>query len=653
LNWINRYIVPIGSAALAMLLGGALPVLADTAITASYGAQTIHFTHVSQASSGAAVGTADPGLAQLLKLEDATLTWKPGERYVMITTGVPLVVSFAVGDRRYDVGAISLQASFAPFQQGDEVYLPFDEVLRSLGLALRQDATGTVLQPQLSSLDVQNTGNRVTVVAHGGAPLRPRIVSESAGAVVYEFAGVGTTLAGTRAVNAGGVRNIAIAQTGTLRDPKTVVTVQLMPGASHEAPRSNDDRDVVLGFGGSGAPAPMVETPAVAQAAPAEPTPVPGEATPVPGPPGVQTEQPEGLVTPAAAGPALVSAVQVQPTSDGVTVTVVVTGNAAFEWHRLRDPDNRFWIDIKNAQLQAPPIDEMEPAPLGSVRARQVDPSTVRIALSLTGSNRLDISPTATGLIVTVGRDEVADAPRTGSGSVGSVVSVGEQSALVTPAPLGESGSSDGSPWKFGGGGSTYVPTNPRLIVIDPGHGGSDIGAVRNGLSEATVNLDTAKRLRAILIARGWQVQMTRETDVDVYAPNDTAHQELQARDDVANNAGARLLVSLHANSFINSGPYGTTIYISKPSDAALAKIVEHYLSADLGTKDDGIVKSHLYITLHSLMPAVLVETAFLSNPDDFALLSSPAWRQKVAQAIADGIDQYAQEYPVKNQPGQ
>ena len=225
----------------------------------------------------------------------------------------------------------------------------------------------------------------------------------------------------------------------------------------------------------------------------------------------------------------------------------------------------------------------------------------------------------------------------------------------MTPAPLEDSSSDtdngDQSNWKFGPH-SSYVPTNPRLIVIDPGHGGSDRGTIHGGVAEADLTLDLAKRLRDILLARGWQVKLTHDTDVDVFAPNDEAHQELQARVDVANKAGARLFISIHVNAFINSGPYGTTTYISKPDDVAFARIVERSLAAD-GTKDDGIVKSHLYVTLHTKMPAVLVETAFLSNPNDYALLTSPAWRQKVAQELADGIAQYARQYPVPNQPPQ
>jgi N-acetylmuramoyl-L-alanine amidase len=221
----------------------------------------------------------------------------------------------------------------------------------------------------------------------------------------------------------------------------------------------------------------------------------------------------------------------------------------------------------------------------------------------------------------------------------------------VTPAPSDENASGEEGAWKFGHR-SDYVPTNPRLIVIDPGHGGSDPGTQHGGASEAALTLDVAKRLRAILIDRGWEVKMTRETDVDVYAPGDSAHDELQARDDIANKAGARAFVSIHANAFINSGPYGTTCYISKPDDVAFARAIETHLAAD-GTKDDGIVKSHLYVTLHARMPAVLIETAFLSNPSDYALLTSSAWRQKVAEEIADGITQYAREYPVANQPAQ
>ncbi|MBV8246467.1 MAG: N-acetylmuramoyl-L-alanine amidase, partial [Candidatus Eremiobacteraeota bacterium] len=65
-------------------------------------------------------------------------------------------------------------------------------------------------------------------------------------------------------------------------------------------------------------------------------------------------------------------------------------------------------------------------------------------------------------------------------------------------------------------------------------------------------------------------------------------------------------------------------------------------IDADLGTKDDGIVKAKYYVVNHTTMPAVLVETAFVSNADDYLKLSSPEWLQRVAQALADAIGDYA-----------
>lgn len=656
MNWTNRFTAPIGSTfaagALSLLVASfAGPALADTSLIAIYQQQSIRFTHLESYGGSTAIGVNDPGFATLLHEAGAVLTWKPGERYVLITTAVPVVVSFSIGDRRYDVGPISLQASFAPYQRGAEAYLPFNELLRALDLALRQDGTVAVLQPQLASLDVRNEGDRVVLLAHGGASLRPRIAQQSAAAVTYEFDGLGTTLGGTRPVGAGGVRTVTIAQAGTVRDPKTLVTVQLMPGATPSAPQQGDDRDVMLAFSGTGGP----PAPVVAEQSP----------TPMPPPQGAVVSAPPQAPPGTAGQPAVpnavttVTGVTVQRVAAGVSVTIAIAGNATFEWHRLREPDNRFWVDIKGAQLQGAPIEQNEPSPVLSMRVRQDDPSTVRVALSLSGPKSIEVSPSGNALDVEIGDNDVADVPRAGSGSVGSVVAVSEQNAaFVTPAPADEYAepqNSQDTTWKFAPRGqyaSQYVPTNPRLIVIDPGHGGSDRGTMHGGLEEAVLTLDMAKRLRDILVSRGWQVKLTHDTDTDVYAPNADAHQELQARADVANNAGARLFVSVHVNAYINAGPSGTTCYISKPDDVAFARIVETHLAAD-GTKDDGVIKSRMYVTLHTRMPAVLVETAFLTNPGDYALISSPAWRQKVAQELADAIGQYTQEYPVPNQPAQ
>ncbi|HEX4013901.1 MAG TPA: N-acetylmuramoyl-L-alanine amidase [Candidatus Cybelea sp.] len=644
MSWINRFTVRIFKllAAVSFAFAAAAPALparADAAITALYGGRTIRFTHVSSQAGAPAIGVFDPGLAALLRDAGAVLTWRPGERYVLVTNSVPVVISFALGDRRYDVGPIALQANTAPFVIGDEAYLPMRELLRSLDLALRQDGPVAVLQPQLSSFDLRQQGGRATMLAHAGAVLHARVVAQTPTSISYAFDGVGTTLSGSRPPG-GVVRSITIASSGTVRAPVTTVTIAVAPGAIAQAPQNPSGHDVLLTIDG-----PVTANASEAAEAPAYAAAVPG-ASPTPEPePGAQS----------AGGPAQVTGVTVQQGNDGITVAIAIGGDASYQWHRLREPDNRFWVDIENAQLQGAAIEQSEAGPLLSMRVRQVDPTTVRIALSLSGPKDLTLTPSASGLGIAIATQNVSDALRSGSGSVGSVVASAASGPAVTPAPLdqtaNDSSDDDSNAWKFGPR-SGYVANNPRLIVIDPGHGGSDPGTAHGGVSEAQLTLDMAKRLRDLLVALGWQVKMTRDTDVDVYQPNDSARDELQARDDVANKAGARMFISIHVNGFINSGPYGTTTYISKSDDVALARAIERHLSAD-GTKDDGIVKSHLYVTLHAKMPAALVETAFLTNPSDYALLTSAAWRQKVAQEIADGIGQYAREYPVTGQPAQ
>ena len=569
-----------------------------------------------------AISVRDPGLAQLLRATGASMTWNPGERYVLFTTAEPQIVSFAVGDARYDIGPRSAQAGFAPYEMSGVVYVPFDELLSALYLAPKRDGDAIVIQPQLAAFDVRGNGSGSVLVARAGIPLKPRIVEESANQLVYAFDGVGTTLDRSRAIRAEGIRAITFAQSGTVREPVTTVTIALGPGTGHGRLETDDRNGFSLAIG--------------AAASASEPVAI---ATPEPAAAPAATPSPQATPAPAGAV-ASVTGIDAHAGPNGYSVDIAVAGDATYDWHRLRDPDNRFWIDIHGATLSAPIGDVAGSDPVDAVRVRQLDASTVRVALSLAGQKRLDVQPSAHGVKISVYSEDAGDdVARAGSGALGSAAAV---AAAPTPVPSGDA-------WKFGVR-STYVATNPRLIVIDPGHGGSDPGAGRGGLREADLTLDMAKRLRDILVARGWQVVMTRTTDVDVYKPNDSAHEELQARDDIANNAGARMLVSIHVNSFINAGPRGTTTYYSKASDVPLAQAVQASAAAVLGTKDDGIVKSHLYVTLHATMPAVLVETAFLSNPDDQAKLGSAEWRQKLALAIADGVKSYAGAPPA---PGQ
>lgn len=635
-------------------------LLATTVVraeTVSYAFErsTLTFSHLARSPSGTAVGIDDPALRTLLKSLGATLTWRPGDRTVYIATAAPDVISFGVGDAQYSVGALTAQAHFAPYLSGSEVYLPFDDLLHALGVA----AQDGVLERLLTSVDVQGYGIQAVLIARGGGILHPQVITDGPERVIYEFDGVGTTLAPQRTIDAGGIRTLEITSSGTAREPKTLVEIDLASGTRHDPPQSGSG-EFEVAFGANGSAPPLLEPLRGSVAVAANATPAAGAPAP---PPDMVTPSPPASQPAGATPVATVNAVSVQTGSDGnQNVTITVAGNATYEWHRLRAPDNRFWIDIKNAQLTGGPQDQAQADPLVAVRVRQIDPQTVRVALSLTGDNALDVSPSGTGVSIAVGSAMLADtAPRSGTGTIGAVISANEPQTLVTPVPADEYGASsdnDQSEWKFGLRG--YVPTNPKLIVLDPGHGGTDRGSMHGDLQEAVLNLDMAQRVQAILVARGWQVRMTRVTDHDVDATpvstqaairighDNTDAYALQARDDIANAAGARLFVSIHCNAYINSGPNGATIYYSKPSDLSLAQIMDRDIAmSGLGVKDDGIVKSHLYVTLHANMPAVLIETAFLSNPSDYAKLASSDWRQQMAEAIADGIDRYAKTNPV------
>ncbi len=362
-----------------------------------------------------------------------------------------------------------------------------------------------------------------------------------------------------------------------------------------------------------GAPATSAPVPVPVSTADVAPAPTPPPfATPMPSP------QPDQL--------AQVTGVDVQAQPGSVTIRVGIAGNGAYEWHRLRAPDNRWWIDVHTAHLATAAIDQNGGALVSSVRVRQQPADTVRIALSMPASEQVDVSPGNDGITIVVS-SQIVEAAVRGSGTFGSIVT-------ANASPLASPGASPAA---------RYVPMNPHLIVIDPGHGGSDPGAVRGGLLEKSLTLDIAKRVRDILAARGWQVVMTRTDDRDVFAANDSAHDELQARDDVANSRGARLLVSIHVNSYVNSGPHGVATYYYKAGDLTLAQSVSRRIASELGINNNGVIKDKLYVVNHALMPAALVETAYISNPDDFALLQSGSWRQKIAQAIADGIVDYTE----------
>ncbi|NER78398.1 MAG: N-acetylmuramoyl-L-alanine amidase [Leptolyngbya sp. SIO1D8] len=190
------------------------------------------------------------------------------------------------------------------------------------------------------------------------------------------------------------------------------------------------------------------------------------------------------------------------------------------------------------------------------------------------------------------------------------------------------------------------IPNNvPRvnqgqlLVAIDPGHGGQDPGAIGiGGLQEKTVVLPLSLRVAEILRAAGVQVVMTRADDRTL---------DLQPRVDIANQANATIFLSIHANAISLSRPdvNGLETYYASDSGQRLASIIHANALPVSGLNDRGVKQARFYVLRHTNMPAALIELGFLTGQDDVQRLADPAWRERMAQAIAQGILQYLQIY--------
>lgn len=183
-----------------------------------------------------------------------------------------------------------------------------------------------------------------------------------------------------------------------------------------------------------------------------------------------------------------------------------------------------------------------------------------------------------------------------------------------------------------------------KIITIDPGHGGSDSGAVGpNGYTEKEGAFAISQKVASILNQSGAKVVMTRDSDVDVYGPNASARNELQARVDVGNRVNSDIFVSIHCNAFVNPAANGTQTfyYGSSYQGQRLAQSIQEKMIEANGLRDRGISTCNFYVVKHSYMPAVLIETAFITNYDEEALLSDDEWQTTMAKAIAEGINEY------------
>ncbi|WP_053403687.1 N-acetylmuramoyl-L-alanine amidase [Priestia koreensis] len=194
------------------------------------------------------------------------------------------------------------------------------------------------------------------------------------------------------------------------------------------------------------------------------------------------------------------------------------------------------------------------------------------------------------------------------------------------------------------------VPTTPpptknplagQTIVIDPGHGGTDPGALGSGLREKDVVLDTGLKVRNILKRMGISYYMTRETDVFIV---------LQDRPVLAQSHGGDTFVSIHANKF-NGAANGTETYYYGAAATAtnpyitksklLAQSIQKRLLTEWQLNDRKVKTANYYVLKYNSMPSSLAELGFIDNPTDAKKLGSSVWRERAAEAIVLGILDY------------
>ncbi len=171
-----------------------------------------------------------------------------------------------------------------------------------------------------------------------------------------------------------------------------------------------------------------------------------------------------------------------------------------------------------------------------------------------------------------------------------------------------------------------------RVIVLDPGHGGYDPGAMRNNVMEKNITMSIAKLIERNLKAQGATVIMTRTDDKFV---------SLEDRVVISNNKKPDIFVSVHINSSENASAHGIETHYFKDDSLELAKSIHKSMATEIEETDRGILKSRFYVIRHTNQPSVLLELGFISNDDERNLLLLPQQQEKFAKAIADGINNY------------
>ena len=283
-------------------------------------------------------------------------------------------------------------------------------------------------------------------------------------------------------------------------------------------------------------------------------------------------------------------------------------------------------IRIANAQLasslRGPQLSRN--SPIYQLRIRQEDSKTVAILVRPSLGTQLGGLQQASNDLLSLDIRSRRAAATTAAGNPRPIP--------VPPAPA----TAQSPPGSYPSTPLPRIPQSRVLVVIDPGHGGKDPGAVGlGGLQEKNVILPISQEVARLLEQQGVRVMMTRKSDYFV---------SLQGRTAMANRARANLFVSIHANAVGKGRSEVNGLEVYYYGNRRLADTIHRSILRSINVKDRGVRRARFYVLRNSRMPASLVEVGFVTGYEDSAKLKDSRYRSQMAQAIARGILEYIQQ---------
>ena len=312
----------------------------------------------------------------------------------------------------------------------------------------------------------------------------------------------------------------------------------------------------------------------------------------------------------------------------------------------------RVWVDLPGAPQRSRTVPGN--GPIREVRVGRPNGNATRLVVEFRPGIRLD--PRSLRLVGTrpdrwTMQFAAAPGPASSGGAQSGSSAPGTAFAALIPFGEGDLDAPSVPSWRPTVPANRFVPRGPipsagslpdvprgrYKVVIDPGHGGPDPGAVGiNGLRETDVVLDVSLQVAQLLQAKGVEVLLTRTSEVDVDLPPRVA---------LANNSRADLFLSIHANALSMSRPDVNgveTFYFESSQSRRLAQAVQdQILAISPGSPDRGARPGRFFVIRRSAMPAALAEMGFVTGEIDAPRLADPAFRRRLAVAIATGLLNY------------